>query len=193
MIKIKEYVVKLSLVCTLLLGACKKDSQESNFHAIDNDINFEVNDLYPFSVGFGASLSELIKVEGPVVPSTDVDFLAIYDYDREWKEYRGTLRYLYLKQEDIIAAVSFNILLDADVFLDNVLGTAERIYGKATAQMYEDFFELEASEAQRLFDSEEHRNLFIGDKYMINIVEDSEAGIINILYSYIHTDNNHRH
>ncbi|NIZ47431.1 hypothetical protein PVA44_00765 [Entomospira nematocerorum] len=142
--------------------------------------------VYPFSVGFGATLQELIAAEGVADSTVNLDVMTTYEYVRQWQGLTGRLSYLYLKEEDAIVAISFDVPLGKGISLDDVMIIAEEIYAKPTPDVYVQFFELELSEAVRLYESTESQGFFWTDRYLIQVEEKPNAGVINVLYIYMH-------
>ncbi|NIZ40056.1 hypothetical protein PVA45_00790 [Entomospira entomophila] len=189
--------VSIIALCASLTG-CSKPSDEGKDLQIRSALEeskARIGD-YPFAVGFGATLQELMQAEGRADATLNLDVMTTYEYVRQWQGLKGTLSYLYLKEDDAVVALSFDIPLGMGVSVDDVTAIAEKIYAKPTPELYVQFLELEPAEAVRLYESPESQGFFWTHQYLIQVEEKPNAGVINVLYVYMHpnsADHTHQH
>jgi hypothetical protein len=178
----------VSLIVWMIVGCSAKAKPDASVIQIANRMG-----SYPFMVGFGATLQELMAAEGEAKPSRSEEFFDIYSYTVEWHGRIGTLNYLHFKAQDSLVAFSFDIPMLLGVDLQTMLEQAGTLYHKADIHDYEVFFELDEAEATRLFNSEEHQHLFFKDTYQVDIRQSEDNSLINMVYSYLDLTHDHEH
>ncbi|NIZ19367.1 hypothetical protein [Entomospira culicis] len=181
--------VWMSMWMVLGLVGCKQSGEQGATSALApmkdvSRVSQEAPFDYPFAVGFGASWEDLMRAEGMQEADNGNNFIAIYTYDRSWHGYAGALNYLYLAEDDAVIAVSFDIAMTEGVALEEILALAERLYQRATPELYEAIFALEAGKGAEILHDEASGYFFFSDIYAIHINPEPDHQLISIVYSY---------
>lgn len=146
--------------------------------------NQRSEDLLPFAAAIGSSAAAVLEQEGRAADD-EVDFgpLAFFEYDRTWQGFEGRTRYLYLRADDFIVAIGFQIPMTDATTVDRLMNLLESLYERGTVARYQELFGLTQEEAERFYAGPVHQGIFFIENYLVEVEISEVDEMINLVFS----------